>query len=129
MTYFMRYYFDFYLLLSFRIEDYFSWFNCQLAVAYSWWTELKGSESVRFVWYFPGDFFGISYFNEPKIYEGVELKFSSLWDNMNGNFRFEVVRQNRKIILDPFIIFAIVCYHNFNVQSWGNNAIFAQRYR
>lgn len=88
--------------------------------------QLNGSECITFIGYFPSNLFGISNFNKTKIYKRLELKFTSLRNDMNWYITLKVIRQDGEVVLNSLVIFAIICYYNFNIEAWCDSSLFTK---
>ncbi len=88
--------------------------------------QLNRSECITFIGYFPGNLFGISNFNKTKIYKRLKLKLSSLWNDVNWYITLKVIGQYGEVVLNSLVIFAIVCYDNFNIETWCDSSLFTK---
>ena len=77
--------------------------------------ELYGCKSLTLIGNFPYDLFATTHFNETEVHKGLKLQFSCLWNNMNGDITFKIIRQYRKVILKSLIILAFISNDYFRI--------------
>lgn len=66
---------------------------------------------------------------EPKVYKGLKLYLSCLWNYMDLYFGLEVLRHDCEAVLKSLVVFAVKSYDYFDIESRSNYSLLYNSYR